>query len=371
MSVFTHLKQDLAHLRREPLLALFALLALVLALADPHPAGAWLQWLNVPTLAGLTGLMMAIAGIQDSGLVQHGARWWLARGHSTRTMALTLVMASAALATVLTNDVSLFLIVPLTLALGGDGRLPLGRLVILEAFAVNAGSTLSPIGNPQNLLLWQASGLDFVAYLRAMAPAALIMLGLTLLLAWWWISAKATPRVSSIAVPSLHRGLGLGSIAALAGMVLALEYGHPLMGVGALLIVFALGRPVILRRVDWWLLATFAAIFLALGHLSVWPPLLGWLTRLHLDDPTSLYLTGILGSQLISNVPASVLLVHHTPLTTTLAIAANVGGYGCVIGSLANLIALRLARGEVTMAQFHRASLPFLLLVGVLVYLTL
>lgn len=364
------LQRGFERLRHERLLAVFVLLAAVLAVVDRQPPGAWLGWLDWPTLVGLTGLMVAVQGVGDSGLAQRGADMILNRLHTQRGVGLALTVASALLATVLTNDVSLFLMVPLTLALGAHDRLPRGRLVILEAFAVNAGSTLSPIGNPQNLLLWRQGGLGFVRFVETMLPAAAIMFGLTVLLALVWLPGKRLPATTPPA-PDLHRKLGTLSLLALAGMVLALQYDHPLVGAVAVVAAFAMGARSTLQRVDWMLLVTFAAIFLALGHLSEWSPLVHRLDRLQLDQPWSLYLTGIVGSQVISNVPASVLLMGHTSHTMALAMAVNVGGYGCVIGSLANLIALRLARGHVTMTQFHRMSVPFLLVCAALVYTVL
>ena len=142
-------------LQAEWLLLLFAGLTIALALLDPRPLSKYQHWLQLPTLAGLMGLLIAIQGIRDSGLVQHAAVAVVARAHSLRSLGLLLVTATALLSMVLTNDVSLFLIVPLTLAIGGMSNLPVLRMVVLEALAVNAGSTLSPIGNPQNLLLWQ------------------------------------------------------------------------------------------------------------------------------------------------------------------------------------------------------------------------
>lgn len=346
---------------------MFVLAAAVLAFVDPRSPAAWLDWLNWPTLAGLTGLMVTIQGIGDSALAERAAQTLLTRLHSVRGVGTALVAASALLATFLTNDVSLLLMVPLTLTLGAGGRLPLGRLVTLEAFAANAGATLSPIGSPQNLLLWRHSSLDFVHFAQTMLPVAAIMLGLTILLALLWLPAtRAPPRPLP---PRAVRGrLGVLSVCALIGMVLALQYGHALAAAAIVVAAYGIGARRSLQRVDWMLLVTFAAIFLALGHLSAWPPLTQLLEHLHLNQATPLYLSGIVGAQIISNVPASVLLMGHTSLTMVLAWAVNVGGYGFAIGSLANLIALRLARGHVTLTQFHRASLPFLLVCAGAVY---
>ncbi|MCL7680038.1 SLC13 family permease, partial [Klebsiella pneumoniae] len=87
-----------------------------------------------------------------------------------RSLALFLVCAAALLSTFLTNDVALFIVVPLTLTLKKLCAIPVNRLIIFEALAVNAGSLLTPIGNPQNILLWGRSGLAFGEFILHMAP---------------------------------------------------------------------------------------------------------------------------------------------------------------------------------------------------------
>ena len=100
--------------------AVFAgLRLLMLACARSTPAGPPTgDWLQLPTLAGLMGLLIAIQGIRDSGWVQHAAATLVPQMHSLRRLGLLLVAATALLSMVLTNDVSLFLMVPLTVAIG-------------------------------------------------------------------------------------------------------------------------------------------------------------------------------------------------------------------------------------------------------------
>ena len=360
----------LHRLKSEWLLLLFASLAIVLAAIDPQPWTHYRHWLQSPTLAGLLGLLVAIQGIRDSGLVQHAAGLLLARTHSLRGLGLLLVALTALLSMVLTNDVSLFLVVPLTLAAGGLSNLPVGRMVVLEALAVNAGSTLSPIGNPQNLLLWQHARIPFFHFVAAMLPAAAVMLALLAVLTWLWLPcdrvALAAERLDGgIASPRLASG----AVLALAGMVVAMEYGHALAGALSLLVLFALLARPSLRRIDWLLLLTFAAIFLGLGHLAEWSPVRHLLGRLDFRQPMTLYAGGIVASQLISNVPATVLLLGHASDALALAVAVNVGGFGLAIGSMANLIALRLAKQPHDWRLFHAVSIPFLLVCAPLVYL--
>lgn len=358
-----------AWLRNEWLLALFGTLVLALALFDPQPLARHRQWLQVPTLAGLAGLLMAIQGVRDSGMVQHAASATAARMHSLRGLGLLLVSATAALSMVLTNDVSLFLIVPLTVALGELCNLPITRMVVLEALAVNAGSTLSPIGNPQNLLLWQHAHRSFGAFAWAMLPTAAVMFALVTTLTWLWLPRQRLQlSPARIHARPIAPGLGALSIAALLAIVLLMEYRHALAGAIALLGLFALVARDSLARVDWLLLLTFAAIFLGLGHAAELAPVSDALDRLDLGQPLTLYLSGIVLSQLISNVPATVLLLDRAPDIRLLALAVNVGGFGLIMGSMANIIALRLAKQPHGWRLFHLASIPFLLICAPLVY---
>ncbi|MEW9624056.1 SLC13 family permease [Rhodanobacter geophilus] len=360
----------LARLKSEWLLLLFAALAVVLALLDPQPAASHRRWLQIPTLAGLLGLLVAIQGIRDSGLVQHAAGALVARVHGLRSLGLLLVGATALLAMVLTNDVSLFLIVPLTLAIGAISNLPVARMAVLEALAVNAGSTLSPIGNPQNLLLWQHSGLPFLRFALAMLPAAAVMFTLVALCTLAWLpKGRVTLAPAQVDGHVVSAPLAAGSVVALVAMVLAMDHGHAVTAALSLVLAFALLARHSLARLDWLLLATFAAIFLGLGHFAELPLVQHGLDRLALGRPLALYAAGIAASQLISNVPATVLLLDHARDNVALAVAVNVGGFGLAIGSLANLIALRLARQPQDWRLFHRVSVPFLLACAPLVYL--
>ena len=357
-------------LQAEWLLLLFAALTITLALLDPQPLAKYQHWLQLPTLAGLMGLLIAIQGIRDSGLVQHAAVAVVARAHSLRSLGLLLVSATALLSMVLTNDVSLFLIVPLTLAIGNVSNLPVLRMVVLEALAVNAGSTLSPIGNPQNLLLWQHSQLPFLHFTLAMLPAAAVMFALLAAFTLLWLPRERIELIPERLDGQVTSGwLGACSMAALAGMVVLMEYHHAALGAALLLAMFALLARSSLARIDWLLLLTFAAIFLGLGHAAGLPLVRHALDRLDFSQPLTLYAGGILASQLISNVPSTVLLLERAPDAIALAVAVNVGGFGLASGSLANLIALRLAKQPQGLRLFHLVSIPFLLVCAPLVYL--
>jgi len=361
----------LHRLRRDHLLQALLLLTVVLAVFDPRAPREYLRWLDLPTLAGLCGLLVLTQGVQMSGHVQRFAVHLVARLRSERALAFVLVLIAAALATVLTNDVALFLIVPLTLAIDRIASIPRQRLVIFEALAVNAGSTFSPIGNPQNLLLWQHSGLDFLRYVAALAPVGAVLLGALLI-----ACGPAFPSVplqidESRVEHAPHRDTPLlaGSVLLLAAMVLALQWGFAVPAALVVIVIGVLFFRRVLASVDWLLLVTFAAMFVGLGHLAALPVVQSHVGALAWHDPRVTYAGGIVLSQLISNVPAAVTLQHYAPDLTLLAAAVNVGGSGLMIGSLANLIALRLDGSRGIGWRFHAWSVPYLAATAVLVVL--
>ena len=357
-------------IKHDHLLQALLLLTLALAVLDPRSPHDYLRWLDLPTLAGLTGLLVLAEGVRASGHVQHFAMRLLARIRDTRTLAYVLMLMSALLASVLTNDVALFLVVPLTLAIDRLARIPRQRMVIFEALAVNAGSAFSPIGNPQNLLLWQHSGLTFFGYVAKLAPTGAVLL--VVLLVTSRFAFLATPlhvNERSIATPPTATPLLAGSLLLLVLMVAALEWDFGIPAAIAVVLIGLVFFRRVLARVDWLLLLTFAAMFTGLGHLAALPLVQAHVGALAWNDPRITYAGGIAVSQLISNVPAAVLLQHYAPDVTLLASAVNVGGAGLMVGSLANLIALRLEGGRGMGWRFHAWSVPYLLVTAVLVAL--
>jgi Na+/H+ antiporter NhaD/arsenite permease-like protein len=357
----------LARCVRDRLLLALLLLACVLAIVDPRSPHEYLGWLDLPTLAGLTGLLILAQGVRDSGHVQRFALHLASRLHDVRALAFVLVTLSAVLASVLTNDVALFLTVPLTLAIDRVARIPRQRLVIFEALAVNAGSTFSPIGNPQNLLLWQDSRLGFFGYVATLAPTGAILL-LVLLVACRFAFAATPLQLDENAIEpaGLDTPLLVGSLLLLVAMVAALQWGFAMpMALAVLALGLALFRRV-LGNVDWPLLVTFAAMFVGLGHLAALPFVQMHAGTLAWHDPRIAYAGGIALSQIISNVPAAVLLQHCVPNLGVLAAAVNVGGAGLMIGSLANLIALRLDGSHGMLWRFHAWSIPYLAITAAL-----
>lgn len=338
------------------LLTLLLLLPILLWFKPAAPSGivALVDWHTVTALAGL---MLLSRALEDSGYLARFAAWLLALCHSERLLALLTLLFAALLSAVVTNDVALFILLPITLSIGRLTGLPVGRLIIFLALAVNAGSALTPIGNPQNLLLWQASGYSFWQFTLMMAPLALSLLLLILLLSGVAFGSHKL----SIAVPhnnsADNRRLFAWSLAGYPLFILAMEYQlAPYAAVGLLAAYLCLKRSVV-TGIDWLLLLVFILMFIDLGLLAQLP-LMQQLAAQLMALPEGSYIGSALLSQLISNVPAAIFLQHFTADWRALSWGVSVGGFGLAIGSLANLIALRLAKQPGLWREFHLWSLP-------------
>ncbi len=341
------------------LLVLLAALPPLLLLMPQH-VPAIPELVHWKTIAALAGLMVLSRGLEDSGYLYSAGQWLLTRVHGERRLAAVLVLFSSALAAVVTNDVALFIVVPLTLGLRTLAELPLGRLVVFEALAVNAGSTLSPVGNPQNLYLWQQAGVSFLEFTAAMAPLGLLLTGLLLLLIPLAFPARRLFVAEAFHGPSRNRRMLWCSLLLYPVFLLAVDLGHAIPAAGLIVIGFLLVFPRVVAGVDWFLLLVFVLMFINLGLVARHALVLEGAGMIDLL-PAGMYTAGALVSQGISNVPAAIFLQGLSEQWQPLAWGVSVGGFGLAIGSMANLIALRLGRMPGLWKEFHLWSVPLFL----------
>ncbi|MEG7496200.1 anion transporter [Enterobacter hormaechei] len=324
----------------------------------PHTWPAAIDWRTIITLSGL---MMLTKGVELSGYFDVLGRKMVRRFATERKLALFMVFSAALLSTFLTNDVALFIVVPLTLTLRKLCEIPVTRLIIFEALAVNAGSLLTPIGNPQNILLWGRSGLSFTAFTGQMAPLALAIVASLLAVGWFAFPNKSLQYHSGTTGPQWQPRLVWSCLALYIVFLIALELNQALAGALLVACGFLFLARRVLVSVDWTLLLVFMAMFIDVHLLIQLPVLQNVLHSVGGLSQPGLWLTAIGLSQVISNVPSTILLLNYVPPTVLLAWAVNVGGFGLLPGSLANLIALRMANDRRIWWRFHLWSIPMLL----------
>ncbi|WP_081992786.1 SLC13 family permease [Collimonas arenae] len=349
---------------RDRLMHLLLIAAILLSFLAPHPPADYPAWVDWNTIATLAGMLLLTKGIEVSGYLEHLGRMIINHLGQQRALALFLVSASALLSTILTNDIALFIVVPLTVGLANIGGLPIGRLVIFETLAVNAGSLLTPIGNPQNILLWQRSHLSFATFTWQMVPLALAV-SLILLLVTWLSFPKKTIHAEMEDNPASYKTSLLRTCSLLyIAFLVSVEFGHPGWGLLGVTVAAALLFREVIAKVDWSLILVFILMFIDIHLLTQLDFIQSWVGAIQHFSQLELFLSALLGSQVISNVPATILLVNYSDAYKVIAYGVNAGGFGLAIGSLANIIALRMAPERHLWLRFHLYSFPFLILSG-------
>ncbi|MHA1771549.1 MAG: SLC13 family permease, partial [Candidatus Thorarchaeota archaeon] len=312
------------------------------------------SYLDFQVLAILFVFLIIVRGLEQNGIVAFVARTIRRQTH----LGFTLVIITAFLSIFITNDVALLTIVPLTLEL----QLPRERtLIALETVVSNAASVLTPFGNPQNLLIFYFYNLSVGQILLTIAPIAAIIFVLTL---FWSRHIRTTPdaELTDTVVPD-HKGMVYLSLFVL--FCLAVVRFLPLI-VGIVPVVYALVKDREALRIDYGLLLTFVAFFGFTDNMMQ-------LFSLTLSNSTTVFFTAVLVSQIVSNVPATLLLIDFTTDWSALLWGVSVGGFGLLFGSMASIISYQLyarKRGSAReyLVEFHKYSIAALF-IGIIMFL--
>jgi Na+/H+ antiporter NhaD/arsenite permease-like protein len=351
---------------KEPVLSILIIAILVLQWRHPR---AWTELpglVDWPTVMTLAGLLIVTKAVELSGFLMWLAHRVVQRVHSERALAFLLIGLAAALSTLITNDVALFVVVPLVLSLNRLTPLPVKRLAIFAALAVNAGSILTPLGNPQNLFLWQMSGVSFGRFVFALAPLCALLMAMLYGLAACAFARKPLDLTRDAATQPVDRAFAGTAALFFIAFVLLADSHRPGIGLAGLALGFLVWRRDAVLKIDWALLFIFVLMFIVLRRVAALPSIHEAIAMLGLGTPLRAYAAAAVLSQGISNVPAAIMLAEFTKDWRALAFGVSIGGFGLAIGSLANLIAVRLAKERGAWLALHLVSIPFWIVGGAL-----
>lgn len=329
----THL---LNRLKNEIVFSAALLITFLMSFAAP-PDLAAIDW---KVLLILAGLMLICQALEKYFLLERLAGFFLSRSGNLRQLSQIMVLVTAVLGMLITNDVALFTVVPLTLSIAARGGFNSRDIIILETMAANIGSSLTPFGNPQNLFLFEYYGFSAAGFMGTTAPlvAAGLMIILTMTLRIPALPLPVQP-VRSLPEYRVKNGLHMALFLLVLLSVIHLMDWRPV--IAAVFLIFLLTERDLLIRLDWFLLGTFICFFLITGTLSRMPALTSLASRL-MAGPEKVFLAGALLSQGISNVPAALLLAPFTTFRDTLLLGVSAGGLGTLVASMANLISYKL-----------------------------
>lgn len=327
------------------------------------PDAAYLGYFDLKTLACLFSILALVGALRNVGAFEAVARRAVARFSTCRSAVAALVAATLVVSMVATNDMALIMLLPLSAATllkaGWERALPFA--FIMQNLAANLGGMILPFGNPQNLYLFERFAIPPADFLATMAlPFAVSVLLIAVCCA---VFVKPLPaRIPSVPVEadnastpavsaqSSHRRARAALYAALLALVIASVFRlvpYPVALVAVIAALALLDR-LALRATDFGLLLTFACFFVFAGNMARIPAVEAVLSQ---AMQQSALLVSVGASQIISNVPAAVLLSHFAADYHALLVGVNIGGAGTLVASLASLITLNHFR-------IVRASFP-------------
>ena len=373
-------------LKKDVVLTIAILLALLSSLFV-HPDKQYINYIDYRTLILLFCLMSVMAGLRKIKLFDRVAATLVSRCTNEGQLIILLVVVVFFTSMIITNDVALITFVPFTISV--LNILPpnvknrwMITLIVMETIAANLGSMLTPVGNPQNLYLYNVSGMSMGGFLLIMLPYSVLSLVMLII----WIIIRCNSKSTNI-----DRNIKLGDIRNTNSEIAYNSRNKRIIGMYFFLFILCLMTVVkiipfyitfvillvcilifdrdTLKNVDYSLIFTFTGFFIFIGNIGRIPVFRDFLQEVISGKEM---ITAVLCSQIMSNVPAALLLTGFTDNIRMLIIGTNLGGLGTLIASMASLISFKFIQREdknvngTYIATFTVANVVFLICLLVL-----
>ena len=332
----------ISFLKRETVFCIALLAALVSALFNP-PSAEWAGYPDYRTLALLFCLMGVSEGLKASGMFAYvGDRLEKGSGN-VRRLSFLLVAIVFVSSMFFTNDVALLMFVPFTLLIMDREKMDEGyivRLVVIETIAANLGSMTTPVGNPQNIYICSFFDMDAGSFFSTILPYSAASAVLVAVCCILFLSQKRTldkdGHEEDTPVDRRRTGVYLTFLLlALMAVFKVLDWRILFFAELAYLVIFDRR---ILASIDYILLLTFVCFFVFSGNMKSIPAVSAVLTGPMQAHPIA---ASALVSQVISNVPAAILLSPFASGPEGVLVGTDIGGLGTPVASLASLISLK------------------------------
>ena len=303
------------------------------------PVTDYTAYVNTDTIGILFSLMAITAGLSENGLFDKVSDMLVKKAKTARVMSLVLTLTTFFLSMIVTNDVALITFVPLTvMAFSGDPK-KLIYVIVVQTAAANLGSMCTPVGNPQNLYLYDFYKMDAGGFFSKTVPVCLLGLAFICILNLFVKNTELRPVKREPKQITARSYLIVYGMLFLLCVLAVFKVINTLSVFCSVCVVIVIMEPKIFRKVDYSLLFTFVFFFIFVGNVKN-------ITSVHS------FMSGIVGghefevsvllSQIISNVPAAVMMSAFTDNGMAVLLGTDIGGLGTMIASLASLISFRI-----------------------------
>ena len=326
-------------LKKEPVLTIAAAAAIISCFFF-RPGKEYLSYIDPSVIILLFCLMLVVAGLMKANLFGVISSRILKASDNSRTITLMLVNITFISAMLITNDVALITLVPLTAGLMSENdRSQLVPAVVMETVAANLGSMMTPFGNPQNLYLYRFYDMSAGHFLKVVLPYGIISLLLINILTLVLIKNNKLEVVrTDAAVIEDKRLLAVYAVMFVVCVLTVLKIINVYICFGIVVCACLITGWKLIKKVDYFLLLTFCAFFIFVGNMGNIEPVKNAISSLVQGRE---FISGVAASQVISNVPAAIMLSGFSGKADALLLGTDIGGLGTLVASLASLISYK------------------------------
>lgn len=325
-------------IKKEAVLCLSLVMAIASMVFVP-PSVNYISYIDLKTISLLFCLMTVMAGLREIGVFSALAGRLLALTKNFRTVSLVLILLCFFSSMLITNDVALITFVPLAFEVvkKSDKFEFIIPIVVLQTIAANLGSMLTPVGNPQNLYLYSLSDMSLGEFVMTTLPYTAVAFVMLVIFNFAVkpssVDFKTEKNEVDVKFTVFYICLFVVCMLVVANI---LEYW---IALAIVVLAILMQNKRLLLKADYSLLLTFVFFFIFIGNMSNIDVFKNAVSSLLEGREV---LVSVISSQIISNVPAAVLLSGFTDSIKLLIVGTNIGGLGTLIASMASLISYKI-----------------------------
>lgn len=340
-------------------------IAVTLAILSSFISMPKLSYIDFKVLILLFNLMVVVAAFKELKFLDSIAIGLLKKCNTYTSISLALVFITFISSMIVTNDVALITFVPLSIVIARKANINVLKIVIFQTLAANLGSSFTPMGNPQNLFIYSFYNLSPIDFFKITLPIVVLAVLFLVLLVFKDKKMNLSLDLEDVKIDNKRDVYLFGGLFLIILLSVFHVIDYKVTFLITIVMVLILNKK-LFSQVDYSLLITFIGFFIFVGNISTMDVVKNFMEGI-LNSPKSTFLASVLSSQVISNVPATMLLSGFTDHFKELLLGVNIGGMGTLIASLASVISYKIYASEFGNDNYMK-SFTFYNILGLIIF---
>nr|WP_288306942.1 SLC13 family permease [uncultured Romboutsia sp.] len=340
-------------------------IAVTLAILSSFISMPKLSYIDFKVLILLFNLMVVVAAFKELKFLDSIAIGLLKKCNTYTSISLALVFITFISSMIVTNDVALITFVPLSIVIARKANINVLKIVIFQTLAANLGSSFTPMGNPQNLFIYSFYNLNPIDFFKITLPIVVLAVLFLVLLVFKDKKMNLSLDLEDVKIDNKRDVYLFGGLFLIILLSVFHVIDYKVTFLITIVMVLLLNKK-LFSQVDYSLLITFIGFFIFVGNISTMDVVKNFMEGI-LNSPQSTFLASVLSSQVISNVPATMLLSGFTNHFKELLLGVNIGGMGTLIASLASVISYKIYASEFGNDNYMK-SFTFYNILGLIIF---